>query len=88
MVVAGAATDLDGPSLKALMDGLISVGDTTLDSLVANDPPQGTLACGEGCTHCCRVQVQASAIEILHITQMLVDVLGHEPATRPPTSLT
>ena len=74
--VAGAAANLDVSSLSALMDELISVGDTTLDSLVANDPPQRPLACGEGCSHCCHVQVQTSAIEILYIAQTLIEKLA------------
>ncbi len=74
--VARAVADLDATSLSALMGELISVGNATLSSLVANDPPQRTLACREGCAHCCHVQVQASTLEILYIAHMLIENLS------------
>ena len=59
-----------------MVQGLIAVGDTTLATLTANDPPAEPLACGEGCAYCCRVQVQVSIIEALNIAHGLIEKLS------------
>jgi Fe-S-cluster containining protein len=74
-VVAKATSTLNRSSLGAMVQDLIAVGDATLTTLAANDPPAEALACGEGCAHCCRVQVHVSIIEALNIAQGLIDSL-------------
>ena len=75
-VVAKAAPGLNPQSLKALVAELIAVGDATLATLAATDPPAQPLACGEGCAYCCRVQVQVSIIEALNVAQALIETLS------------
>ncbi len=75
-VVAKAAPGLNPQSLKALVAELIAVGDATLATLAATDPPAQPLACGEGCVYCCRVQVQVSIIEALNVAQALIETLS------------
>ena len=75
-VVAKATATLSRSTLAAMVQDLIAVGDATLATLTANDPPAEPLACGEGCAYCCRVQVQVSIIEALNIAQGLIETLS------------
>ena len=80
-LVAKATVGLDGPKLDRLMAELFQFAEQTFAALAAKDPPRRTIACGEGCAHCCHFYVQVTPIEAVGIARALRKNL-------PPDALT
>lgn len=70
-LVAQAMVGLDGPKLDRLMTELFQFAEQTFTALAAKDPPRRTLACGEGCAHCCHFYVQVTPLEAVGIARAL-----------------
>ena len=58
---------LDSGTLAELMRELFKVGEVTLAAIERRDPPQAPLACQAGCAHCCRLYVQVTPLEVIHL---------------------
>lgn len=81
-LVAQAMVGLDPARLDALMAELFAFSGQTFASLAAKDPPRRTIACGEGCAHCCHFYVQVTPLEVVHIARSLRAQLSADALAR------
>ena len=70
--LSAAMVGLTGKKLADTMGLVFELGGSTQEKITAKDPPKYAIACKDGCAHCCRLYVQVTPLEALHLARWLI----------------